>query len=72
MNGVIEGRHELSGYLAGIHKPGHAVARLEEAWADKKVKHAIAFNSATSGLLAAGSGATPSLRFFSIKSSSIR
>lgn len=44
----------LSGYLAGKARGGKAVCCLEEAWAETfKVKHAIAVNSATSGLHAA-------------------
>jgi dTDP-4-amino-4,6-dideoxygalactose transaminase len=44
----------LSGYLAGKERGGRFVCELEDAWAKTfKVKHAIACNSATSGLLAA-------------------
>lgn len=44
----------LSGYLAGNERGGECVRRLEDAWAAAfHVKHAIACNSATSGLLAA-------------------
>lgn len=44
----------LSGYLAGKERGGAYVCALEDAWARTfKVKHAIACNSATSGLLAA-------------------
>jgi perosamine synthetase len=44
----------LSGYLAGKERGGREVCALEDAWAKTfKVKHAIACNSATSGLLAA-------------------
>lgn len=44
----------LSGYLAGNERGGQAVQRLEELWATKfGRRHAIAVNSATSGLLAA-------------------
>jgi perosamine synthetase len=44
----------LSGYLGGVHLGGYWVERLQEdAKALFKVKHAIACNSATSGLLAA-------------------
>lgn len=44
----------LSGYLAGQVRGGIFVTELEETWAKEfKVKHAIACNSATSGLLAA-------------------
>src|SRR5258705_4554253 len=44
----------LSGYLAGKERGGRLVCELEDAWAKTfKVKHAVACNSATSGLLAA-------------------
>ena len=44
----------LSGYLAGKERGGRLVCELEDAWTKTfKVKHAIACNSATSGLLAA-------------------
>ena len=44
----------LSGYLGGVHLGGYWVERLQEdAKALLRVKHAIACNSATSGLLAA-------------------
>jgi perosamine synthetase len=44
----------LSGYLAGQERGGARVRALEDAWARTfKVKHAIACNSATSGLMAA-------------------
>lgn len=44
----------LSGYLAGKERGGRFVCELEDAWARLfGVKHAIAVNSATSGLLAA-------------------
>ncbi len=44
----------LSGYLAGRERGGYFVQILEETWASTfHVKHAIACNSATSGLLAA-------------------
>lgn len=44
----------LSGYLAGKEHGGYHVRNLEMRWADTfKVKHAIACNSATSGLMAA-------------------
>lgn len=47
-------KYPLSGYLAGERRGGYYVQSLEEAWASKMgVKHAIACNSATSGLLAA-------------------
>ena len=44
----------LSGFLAGKERGGFHVCRLERMWAKAfRVKHAIACNSATSGLLAA-------------------
>lgn len=44
----------LSGFLGGELHGGFYVRSLEEEWAEKfKIKHAIACNSATSGLLAA-------------------
>jgi len=44
----------LSGYLAGRPRGGDQVITLENAWSEVfRVKHAIAVNSATSGLLAA-------------------
>ncbi len=44
----------LSGYLAGKPRGGDHVVALEEAWSEVfGVKHSIAVNSATSGLLAA-------------------
>lgn len=44
----------LSGYLAGNTRGGYHVCKLEEEWSHAfHVKHAIAVNSATSGLLAA-------------------
>lgn len=44
----------LSGYLGGELKGGHNIQRLERRWEETfNVKHAIACNSATSGLLAA-------------------
>lgn len=44
----------LSGYLAGKERGGRMVCQLEDEWAKTfKVKHAIAVNSATSGLMAA-------------------
>jgi dTDP-4-amino-4,6-dideoxygalactose transaminase len=44
----------LSGFLGGQQRGGEMVCALEDAWARKfRVKHAIACNSATSGLLAA-------------------
>ena len=46
--------HPLSGYMAGRLRGGYEVQQLEEEWAGKMgVKHAVACNSATSGLLAA-------------------
>jgi perosamine synthetase len=54
LDGVVLGRVPLSGYLAGKLHGGQAVQRLEEQWATTfGVRHAIACNSATSGLLAA-------------------
>jgi dTDP-4-amino-4,6-dideoxygalactose transaminase len=48
------GNYPLSGYLAGRERGGSTVMLLEEQWATKfHVKHAIAVNSATSGLMAA-------------------
>lgn len=44
----------LSGYLAGRERGGDAVILLEDTWSKTfNVKHSIAVNSATSGLLAA-------------------
>lgn len=44
----------LSGYLAGRQRGGSNVCALENLWAERlHVKHAIACNSATSGLMAA-------------------
>ncbi len=44
----------LSGYLAGKERGGRNVCALEDKWSETfGVKHAIACNSATSGLLAA-------------------
>lgn len=44
----------LSGYLAGKERGGQMVVALENAWSEIfHVKHSIAVNSATSGLLAA-------------------
>lgn len=46
--------YPLSGYLAGKERGGYYVTALETMWADKfRIKHAIAVNSATSGLMAA-------------------
>lgn len=50
----LEAGGPLSGYLAGNPHGGAAVQRLEEVWCTKfGRRHAIAVNSATSGLLAA-------------------
>lgn len=44
----------LSGYLGGIDKAGYFVTQLQDRWRETfGVKHAVACNSATSGLLAA-------------------
>ena len=44
----------LSGYLGGVNKAGYFVTQLQDKWRQAfGVKHAIACNSATSGLLAA-------------------
>jgi perosamine synthetase len=44
----------LSGFLGGQARGGHWVRALEDKWAEMfEVKHAVACNSATSGLLAA-------------------
>lgn len=52
-----------SGYKAGLPRGGHCVQQLEEAWAGRfGVKHAIACNSATSGLLAASAVCGPDYR----------
>lgn len=46
--------YPLSGYLGGRERGGHWVQCLEQRWSAKfGVRHAIAVNSATSGLLAA-------------------
>ena len=51
---VMKSRTPLSGYLGGRLHGGPYVQRLEELWSQKfHVKHSIACNSATSGLLAA-------------------
>lgn len=53
---VEEAMHSgsLSGYLAGQLRGGELVRMLEDKWAERfGVKHAIACNSATSGLMAA-------------------
>lgn len=50
----LDSGNPLSGYLAGKERGGDNVVRLETAWEDTfHVKHAIACNSATSGLMAA-------------------
>lgn len=50
---VLEGG-VLSGFLGGELRGGHHVRALEDAWCETfGVKHAVACNSATSGLLAA-------------------
>lgn len=47
-------KYPLSGFLGGEQRGGRFVCELEDRWTTKfKVKHAIACNSATSGLLAA-------------------
>src|SRR5690242_20449309 len=44
----------LSGYLGGVDSAGYFVEKLQDKWQDAfMVQHAIACNSATSGLLAA-------------------
>lgn len=54
ISNVHAGWHVLSGYLASKDCGGVQVTRLENEFAAKfKVKHAIACNSATSGILAA-------------------
>lgn len=46
--------YPLSGFLGGKARGGKWVRELEDSWADRfGVKHAVATNSATSGLLAA-------------------
>ena len=50
---AVEGA-PLSGYLAGKTRGGKQVCALEDAWSETfHVRHSIAVNSATSGLLAA-------------------
>lgn len=50
---AVEGA-PLSGYLAGDMRGGKQVCALEDAWSETfHVRHSIAVNSATSGLLAA-------------------
>ena len=57
-------REPLSGYLAGRERGGYHVRALEDAWCETfKVKHAIAANSATSGLLAAAFAVERKTRF---------
>jgi len=57
----------LSGYLAGKERGGYHVRHLEDAWAERfGVKHAIACNSATSGLWAASQICTPMDRHLDI------
>lgn len=47
-------RQPLSGYIGGVNHAGHFVSKLQDDWCDIfKVNHAVACNSATSGLLAA-------------------
>ena len=47
-------RSPLSGYLGGIDKAGYFVTKLQDKWCEAfGVTHAVACNSATSGLLAA-------------------
>lgn len=49
-----QGEWPLSGYLAGKERGGYCVRALEDEWCETfGVKHAIACNSATSGLMAA-------------------
>lgn len=56
---LIRSGRPLSGYLAGRKRGGYYVQMLEEEWCDTfNVKHAIACNSATSGLLAAAFAAS--------------
>lgn len=50
----VVGAWPLSEYLGGKRRGGYWVRKLEDTWAERfGVKHAIACNSATSGLLAA-------------------
>jgi perosamine synthetase len=54
MNVLQALRAPLSGYLGGVDKAGYFVEKLQDKWQQAfGVKHAIACNSATSGLLAA-------------------
>lgn len=54
LNAAMASMGTLSGYLAGQERGGFHVRTLEDAWAETfHVKHAIACNSATSGLMAA-------------------
>jgi perosamine synthetase len=47
-------KYPLSGFLGGQPRGGYFVSKLEDLWAERfRTKHAIACNSATSGLLAA-------------------
>ncbi len=47
-------RDPLSGFIGGAQRGGYWVQALEERWAERfEVRHAVACNSATSGLLAA-------------------
>lgn len=51
---VLTSGRPLSGYLGGIPRGGYYVEKLQTEWQEKfEVKHAVACNSATSGLLAA-------------------
>jgi len=51
---AVCGRYPLSGFLGGVDRGGHWVTSLEERWQEIfRVKHAIACNSATSGLFTA-------------------
>lgn len=51
---LVLDHYPLSGFLGGETRGGHWVRQLEERWAEAMgVKHAIACNSGTSGLLAA-------------------
>jgi perosamine synthetase len=60
---VLSGR-VLSGYLGGVPSGGYFVTKLEAEWREAfNVRHAIACNSATSGLLAALAILDPDGRF---------
>jgi len=51
---AVCGGYPLSGFLGGVDRGGHWVTSLEERWQEIfRVKHAIACNSATSGLFTA-------------------